>query len=712
MATGTGTVYTFGPFRLDPTARSLRRNDQPIPLAPKTFALLALFVESDGRLLSKHELIRELWDDAFVEEGNLTYQISTLRKALGAEGAGWIETVPKAGYRFLAPVVRLTSTPAEAAQPAARAASEPATSSLRRWLIVSLALVGIASLGLMLWQPPASFVHEPAVLTPLTTYPGSESDPIFSPDGNQLAFRWNGTTAENDDIYVITIGASEPLRLTNDSRLDTRPSWSPDGRLIAFLRHAHGTEEVDLLLVSPTGGREQTLTRIRSPVRKGRVEATIAWAPDGDSLIVPDRTEDDEPAGLVSFEVSSGVQRRLTRPPAGSLGDLHPVYSSDGSTVAFIRQASCCEYQVMLVPAAGGDAREIARRSYIGPDHLGLAWLGDTKELAWALGGQLWRVPVDGRPPTAIVEAGSGVADVAFSRHGRRLAYAHESLDVDVWSVDLTLREPEPRRLVSSTKLDGNARFSPDGEKITFVSNRSGAFEIWVADANGANPLRLTSTGSSGSPRWSPDGNWIAFDSTASGDPEIYIIGASGGTPRRITSHPAEDSIPVWSPDGRWLYFTSTRTGIHQIWRIEAHSGGEPAVHPVQVTRTGGRNASVSADGEYVYFVRSTSGEHRSLVRMPLDGGPETVVVPHFKPGLFGYALSGDLLFYVDAERDVEATAWKVRRLDPGRGVFPLADVPLPWEPHSIAASPDCRILLLTATESRGSDIMLLEGFQ
>ncbi len=104
MPNNPGSLITFGSFRLTPEARTLRHADSDIPLAPKTFDLLLLFARNSGRVVTKKELMDSLWKDVFVEEGSLLYQVSTLRKALGEEGAGWVETVPRVGYRFSAPV--------------------------------------------------------------------------------------------------------------------------------------------------------------------------------------------------------------------------------------------------------------------------------------------------------------------------------------------------------------------------------------------------------------------------------------------------------------------------------------------------------------------------------------------------------------------------------------------------------------------------------
>ncbi|HWR50280.1 MAG TPA: winged helix-turn-helix domain-containing protein, partial [Bryobacteraceae bacterium] len=695
------TLYGFGSFRLDIASRTLTRDAQPVHLAPKTFHLLALFVESDGRLLSKQELIRALWDESFVEEGNLTYQISTLRKALGAEGSRWIETVPKAGYRFNAPVIRLTAAPDPGVDPRSVAGAGSRRVSARRALLLSGVVIVLAASILLWWRPKSGTRDSPVLPQPLTTYPGSEVNPSFSPHGNQIAFQWNGAERDNEDIYVMSIGAPEPLRLTTTPELDTNPSWSPDGRLIAFLRQVTASEYFDILIVPATGGRERKLTRIHSPLWGRRALAKIAWAPDGLTLTAAQQLPGEESMSLVSFPLSSANPARITRPPGNSPGDGDPAYSPDGKTVAFLRQSSSCEHQLMLVPASGGDARQVAHRGSNGPVRTALAWARDGRELIWAHGGQLWRVPVDGSPVRLIVEAGSDVVDVAVSRDGHHVVYARESEDKDIWSLDVgnpgpePKRRPEPKRLISSTRAEGLARFSPDGRSIAFASDRSGAFEIWVADADGSNPLRVTDIGKCGAPRWSHDGQWIAFDSAASGNPEIYIVSASGGRSRRMTNHPAEDVIPAWSPDGRWIYFTSNRTGSDQIWKIDARSDGEPSTTAAQTTRKGGAGATVSPDGAFLYYARRRYGEENSLLRVPLRGGPEQVLVPAFTSGWWGYSLSSNYLYYADFERkqDGGGIQWKLRRLEPNRrSSEEVADLPVPFVAgrlgHTVDASP------------------------
>src|ERR1051325_5152856 len=105
-------VFEFGQFRLDSMERVLIRDGLPVPLAPKTFCLLLALVERHSHLVEKERLLQLVWPDTVVEESNLSYNVSILRKTLGdGEGVRFIETVPKRGYRFVAPVRMVSAGP-------------------------------------------------------------------------------------------------------------------------------------------------------------------------------------------------------------------------------------------------------------------------------------------------------------------------------------------------------------------------------------------------------------------------------------------------------------------------------------------------------------------------------------------------------------------------------------------------------------------------
>ena len=180
----------------------------------------------------------------------------------------------------------------------------------------------------------------PSVAIPFTTSPGFEVQPTFSPDGNEIAFAWNGEKEDNYDIYRKLIGPGEPLRLTRDPAWDYSPAWSPDGRTIAFLRQPDQGPP-GIYLIPALGGAERRLADIAAIPGWN---TGIAWTADSKRLIVSDHPA-GELAGLFLMSLESSERRRLTSvpqpmpgvPSAVRSGDWDPSLSADERTLAFTR---------------------------------------------------------------------------------------------------------------------------------------------------------------------------------------------------------------------------------------------------------------------------------------------------------------------------------------------------------------------------------------
>ena len=335
-----------------------------------------LLVEGRGRVLERGELIRELWPDTIVEEANVTFQVSTLRKALGEDGSKWIETVPKHGYRFTAPVreVRPEGMPDRQAQSTPPVPRVRFGAPMWRRTATWLALVAVVATFVAFWYasrpdaPVPSEIRLEAV--PLTSYTGFEAEPTFSPDGSQVAFTWDGENQDNYDIYVKAIGAEQPLQLTSDRARDGSPAWSPDGTRIAFLRDKPGGGS-EVRLIPPTGGAEHTIGEVEGQAHEG-----LSWSPDGRSLAVVDRSSPGERLGIFVLNIVSGVKTKLTSP---STHDMLPAFSPDGRTLAFTRQLFSPVFGafVHVVPVAGGEPKVVVPTS-----------VGRRGRLAWIAGGK------------------------------------------------------------------------------------------------------------------------------------------------------------------------------------------------------------------------------------------------------------------------------------------------------------------------------------
>jgi TolB-like protein/DNA-binding winged helix-turn-helix (wHTH) protein len=176
--------YAFGPFRLDPEERLLLRDGRPVPLAPKVTETLLLLIQNAGHLVDKDELMKRVWPDAFVEEGNLNKNIFLLRKVLGQWNGGleYIETVPKRGYRFVAPVnqdVEEETSSTSSPRQAAAVAKETALTVPMGWprgkkaigILLVLALAVIAAWQIGSRRHPGRVTSDTAAIHSLAVLP-------------------------------------------------------------------------------------------------------------------------------------------------------------------------------------------------------------------------------------------------------------------------------------------------------------------------------------------------------------------------------------------------------------------------------------------------------------------------------------------------------------------------------------------------------------
>jgi Tol biopolymer transport system component len=293
------------------------------------------------------------------------------------------------------------------------------------------------------------------------------STPAWSPDGRQIAFRVGG-------VHVMNGDGSGQRRLTSGAR----PSWSPDGRRIAFLRFAPGLTEWELYAMNADGSGQRKL--VAHTPRNAVVGSAPAWSPDGRNLAfvsgrggMPFRVEAPE-ISVVSADGSG--RRNLTRNPAS---DTDPVWSPDGRKIAFVRN-----FEIYVMNADGSGQTNLTRN----PAHdLAPSWSPDGQQ-------------------------------IVFERRLGRRNYS---------------------RVVRCSRC-----------------GRASIFEVHVMNADGSAQRRLTRDISQGrgqglgaQPRWSPDGRKIAFVSERDGNAEIYVMNPDGSGRRNLTRNPrGHDYVFAWSP--------------------------------------------------------------------------------------------------------------------------------------------------------------------
>ncbi|MGH7694671.1 MAG: hypothetical protein ACRENH_06805, partial [Gemmatimonadaceae bacterium] len=464
---------------------------------------------------------------------------------------------------------------------------------------------------------------------PLTTLPGVQRSPSFSPDGERVAFNWNGPKQDNPDIYVQQIGSGDPLRLTQDPGNDFNPVWSPDGRWIAFLRSQSEAGRSELRLIPPLGGTERKLVEIH--VRGGTLLTPpyLTWCADSSCLIVTDSPSASEPDALFAVSLETGEKRQLTHPVAPAIGDISPTVSADGRQLVFRRMAGLFVGELHVQRLGTGTTADGEPRR-LTPATLNAefpAFTPNGKEILFSTRSSLWRLALAGDAMPArmpfVGEYGT-MPVVSRPQPGRpsQLVYVRTFEDGDIWRLETSAPgaapSAAPRVAITSTRLESMPQLSPDGNRVTFTSDRSGNWEIWVSSPAGENAVALTSMGAvaAGYPHWSPNGEEIVFHSNLEGQWDLYVVPSSGGKPRRLTVHPAADDFPSFSRDGKWIYFSSNRGAQDQmIWKVPV--GGGDAV---QVTTSAAYAPQESPDGKFLYYVE-TVDRPSALWRRPVTGG-------------------------------------------------------------------------------------------
>ena len=726
----------FGGFEADLRTEELYRSGRRVRLPQQSFRVLAMLVERAGELVTREELRARLWPTGVLVEYDqaVNTAVKRLREALRDSAAAprFIETLPKRGYRFIAAIERSeSSVPPATNRPSASAGVEESPTSpledasgeqpqlrpaealgvagsspssgiipLRLTMLLGAVLaVLIAGVWLVITHPASVRPTTAQRVVPFTSLRGRVIAPTFSPDGNQIAFAWNGEAGDPHqfDLYVKSVGSERLLRLTRQPSDWISPAWSPDGSMIAFLR-LDRTRPVGagIFVIPALGGSERQL--VSSGVASGTYPQ-ISWSPDGRRLSYIGYG----PSGLPRVYLLSldSLSAQPLSPAPDCLDAAEAIFSPDGKQLAVACSSSSALYSIDLVGLPHGPVRKLAT---ISGYPQGLAWAPDGTRLVGSSdpgnGGELWELTLDGQ--LSQLPFGEQVSAPAVAARTGRLAYIRDRKTVDIWRVDLTAAHPAESavRLISSTRSQMAARYSPDAH-IAFQSNRSGSTEVWMTDAQGADPDQLTAFNGpvTGSPSWCSDGRRIAFDSRASGSSAVYVEDIRERVPRKVATSGVNLSFPVWSQDCRWLFAYDGYSTLYKVASV-----GGPAE---RVTNRPSPYSSVSVVSDRLVFgVADVKGI--ILWTRPVNGGPE---VPLEDMPIIRYddawTATTTGIYYTDSSSIPVVLNFYEFAGHSTHRVMILKQTPVPFGAAGLAVSPDGRWLLYAQPDDEQSEILL-----
>lgn len=670
--------YRFGEFTLDEARRRISRNGETLSLNPKAFDLLVELIRSSGSVVTKDDLLARVWPDQFVEENNLSVQVSALRKLLGnGNGTQYIATVPGKGYSFVAPVEgngdliieqrtyeRIT-VEQDDANAGLRQLSPPTPrrNFLPKLLFVGV-LVAVVFTAAMVWRQfsrPNAFEPSSFSERKLTTS-GRVNIAAISPDGKMFAYSVLDVSREHSSIRVgQTNGSSDVEVVPAGAEQFELVSFSSDGQFVYYVEHGQRQSENGTLIRVPAlGGVSQ---RVLSGIN-----IYPAISPDEKKLAVVRTDSKNKTSTLALINLDgSNEQALVTRPLETPIRALSLAWSKDSSLIAFCsRRENEDTSEVFVTDTAAGNVQQLTD-SKIGKifrlgwlaDRTGLIAITSSVNRAW---GALWHISYpdgtlseitrdhrqyasalslseDARSAVAVeVSSESNIwtspspsADLTqltfgglsrqdgwfgldISNDGRILYTAKTGANVALWLMDADGRDT--RQLTPADALDFNPTFSADGEFVVFDSNRSGSSEIWRVRTNGKDIEQLTFDGENTNPSFLPNGETIVYKHGDANGTSLQRLSLNGKVASILD--PKGCTSPRISPNGEFVACGRRVGGQPSVVVISASTGEQLKQFPVPQTFNfdlGG--IRWTPDGRFICYRDWTYG----LWRQPVDGG-------------------------------------------------------------------------------------------
>jgi len=719
-------IYEFGSFRLDAAEYVLLRDGQIIPLTPKVFETLLVLVENSGHVVDKNELYKQVWHDAFVEETNLTKNISILRKILGNGDAetSFIETVPKRGYRFVAPVRKPKSehtehgsksvagetTQVDVARPTSSA--EYIFSQIKTHKYGFAGLLGIAALliagvgfGLykLAFQKKTGISFASSQITRLTSS-GNVVRAAISADGKWLVYVESDDEHQSLWLRQVAVPASNTQIVAPVNGAYQGVAISPDGNYVYYTLVEPGSGTGTLYQVPVLGGTPRKLfTGIYSSVAfssDGKQIAYFYWINDEDRLMVANK----DGTGQRQLVARRGNEFLVYRDGLSWSPDSKNILTTIGT---FIPEQSMT---VAVVSLENGAITLFSQQKFKRIDDI--AWLSNGQGVLVSAtdeygpigpGGsnKIWQISYPSGNGQKIINDLNSYQTISLTADSNSLATVQTETLGNLWIGSMN-ELANSSQITLGRHLANYPSWAPD-EKVVYALNSGGNFDLYLLDPREGRPKQLTAnSGNNNYPVVSPDGRYVVFSSDRSGALCLWRIDIDGSNPKQLTNQTSLD--PSFAPDSRTIVYVAQSNWT--TLSIVSIDGGEPR----QLTRNMSKSPVFSPDGSRIACLYAEGPNSPYLISIiPATGGPSLKAFP--QPSGFTlpirWTADGKAILYGITRRGV-TNLW----MQPVDGGAPKQLTNFTSDRiHSFEVSRDGRQLVFSRG-ARSSDVVLFSGIR
>lgn len=593
------TIYEFLGFRADVANGLLHQNGSTVALTPKAFDTLVVLLKNHNELVGKDELMAAVWPNRFVEESNITFNIKTLRKALGDSVANprFIETVPRRGYRFIAPVTETNghthlngNSDISNGQIASTQLESRFSKSVSRRLLFAaaiIALMGVVAFGVWSWRQNSIADNAPILTNELSSTKLSETGKVYfaeiSPDGKYVAYVSEVNGKQSLWLRHLATSSNTEIVPTNDEKYFGL-AFSRDSGIVFFVRRSPEQNLPTAIYSAPlTGGVPFKIA--------DDTQGWISVSPDDKQIAFIRYTSDYRVNQLWLIDVD-GKNGRVVRTSEDGNVFWIPSFSPDGKKIAVTyghTNGASQNITLQEVDVATGEMRELTSERYFN--------VGD---IDWSPDQSTILFPV-----------------------ARTLGEPNQIAKLDYATGKVELLNPDGMRK-DKLSLDGK------WEKLVAVAVAAD-FNLYVNEVGGsAKPTMLTQARDELA--FTVDGR-IVYASDAAGSEDLWISNIDGSNVRQLTTDKGLDAYPLISPDRRYIYFVSNRTGAMQVWRMHMDGSAQTQISKGE----GGFPVGFSPDGNWVYFLTA----HTRRLLMANESGNENLVFDDKQVG-YRQAISPD----------------------------------------------------------------------